>query len=40
MASEDQAQAAIEQLYADALEIYERARAEVTIERKDGTRQR
>jgi hypothetical protein len=32
--------AAMEQLYADALEIYERAREEVTIERKDGTRQR
>ncbi len=31
---------AMEQLYADALEIYERAREEVTIERKDGTRQR
>jgi hypothetical protein len=32
--------AAIEALYADALEIYERARAEVTIERRDGRRQR
>jgi hypothetical protein len=31
---------AIEQLYADAIEIYERARTEVTIERADGTRQR
>lgn len=31
---------AIEQLYADALEIYERTRAEVTIERSDGRRQR
>jgi hypothetical protein len=29
-----------EQLYEDALEIYERARTEVTIERKDGTRQK
>jgi hypothetical protein len=27
-------------LYEDALEIYERARAEVTIERSDGTRQK
>jgi hypothetical protein len=33
-------QAAIEQLYADALEIYERARAEVTIPRSDGRRQK
>lgn len=32
--------AAIEALYADALEIYERARTEVTIERRDGSRQR
>ncbi len=40
MASEDQARAAIEQLYGDALEIYERARTEVTIERNDGTRQK
>lgn len=32
--------AAVDQLYADALEIYERARTEVTIERKDGTKQR
>lgn len=31
---------AIEQLYADAIEIYERARAEVTIPRSDGTRQK
>jgi hypothetical protein len=34
------AEAAMEQLYIDALEIYERAREEVTIQRKDGTRQR
>jgi hypothetical protein len=33
-------QAAIESLYEDALEIYERAREEVTIERRDGGRQR
>lgn len=32
--------AEIEQLYADALEIYERARSEVTIPRSDGTRQK
>jgi hypothetical protein len=31
---------AVEALYADALNIYERAREEVTIERKDGTRQK
>jgi hypothetical protein len=31
---------AIEQLYVDAVEIYERARAEVTIERSDGRRQK
>ena len=31
--------AAIDQLYADALEIYERARREVTIPRKDGREQ-
>lgn len=31
--------AALEQLFDDALEIYDRARAEVTIERSDGTRQ-
>jgi len=31
---------ALELLYADATEIYERAREEVTIERADGTRQR
>jgi hypothetical protein len=30
----------LQQLYEDALEIYERARTEVTIERSDGTRQR
>lgn len=32
--------AVIEQLYADAMDIYERARREVTIPRKDGRRQR
>jgi hypothetical protein len=32
--------AAIDQLYADLLEIYERARQEVTIPRADGTRQK
>ena len=31
---------AIDQLYADALEIYEIARREVTIPRSDGTRQK
>ena len=31
---------ALEQLYQDALEIYERAREEVTIPRSDGTRQK
>lgn len=31
---------AIERLYADALDIYERARSEVFIERKDGRQQR
>lgn len=34
------AQAAIEHLYADAMEIYERARHEVTIDRSDGTKQK
>ena len=33
-------QTALEQLYEDALEIYERARAEVTIPRSDGTHQK
>jgi hypothetical protein len=33
-------ESALTQLYADALEIYERARTEVTIERSDGSRQR
>ncbi len=32
--------AALEQLYDDALEIYERARREVTISRSDGTTQK
>jgi hypothetical protein len=36
----DAARHAINQLYADALEIYERARAEVMIPRSDGTQQR
>jgi hypothetical protein len=36
----EEASAMIEQLYEDALEIYERARKEVTIERKDGHRQK
>lgn len=31
---------ALERLYEDALEIYERARAEVTIPRSDGTHQK
>ena len=31
---------ALERLYEDALEIYERAREEVTIPRSDGTRQK
>jgi hypothetical protein len=35
-----QTRALIEQLYADAMEIYERARREVTIPRKDGHRQK
>lgn len=33
-------QSALDQLYADALEIYERARQEVTIPRSDGRRQK
>jgi hypothetical protein len=33
-------QEALDELYEDALEIYERARTEVTIERKDGRRQK
>ena len=40
MTNADQTHEAIEQLYRDALEIYERARHEVTIERSDGTRQK
>lgn len=36
----EEAAKAIETLYADALNIYEVAREEVTIERKDGTRQK
>lgn len=35
-----QAHDAMNQLYADALDIYERARREVTIERSDGRRQK
>jgi len=38
--STESAQAAIELLYADAMNIYERARHEVTIPRSDGTRQK
>jgi chorismate mutase len=34
------AKAAQDQLYSDAMEIYDRAREEVTIERRDGRRQR
>lgn len=33
-------EAVLERLYGDALEIYERAREEVTIPRSDGTRQK
>jgi hypothetical protein len=33
-------ESALKQLYADAIEIYERARLEVTIERSDGRQQR
>lgn len=40
MTSDDPTAAALEALYSDALEIYERARTEVTIERRDGSRQR
>ncbi|MDQ5820579.1 MAG: hypothetical protein M3540_03975 [Actinomycetota bacterium] len=36
----DSAREALERLYADALEIYEQARTEVTIPRSDGTRQK
>jgi len=36
----DSAREALEQLHADALELYERARAEVTIPRRDGTTQK
>src|SRR4051812_47093820 len=36
----DRTRDAMNELYADALEIYERARAEVTIERSDGRRQK
>jgi hypothetical protein len=36
----DTIKAAIDSLYADAIETYERARAEVTIERSDGSTQR
>ena len=39
-ASEIQVASAMDQLYADALEIYERARQEVTIPRRDGGRQK
>lgn len=40
MATPEAIAAAMDQLYADALEIYERAREEVTIERSDGRRQK
>ena len=40
MQTADSVQAALEELYRDALEIYERAREEVTIERSDGRRQK
>jgi hypothetical protein len=40
MTAREPAEAAIERLYADVLEIYERARTEVTIERSDGRRQK
>jgi hypothetical protein len=36
----EETEAALNQLYEDALEIYDRAREEVTIPRKDGTRQK
>ena len=36
----EKTKAALEELYADAIDIYERARQEVTIERKDGRRQK
>jgi hypothetical protein len=38
--NEESIRDALEQLYEDALEIYERARQEVTIPRSDGTRQK
>src|SRR2546425_8683078 len=40
MTNAEQTSEAIEHLYRDALEIYEKARDEVTIERSDGTRQK
>ncbi len=40
MAASDEIAAALAELYADALDIYERAREEVTIERSDGRRQK
>jgi hypothetical protein len=39
-ADPQKAKSAMKALYADALELYDRARAEVTIERKDGRRQK
>src|SRR4051812_22593140 len=36
----ERTKAALDRLYADAMDIYERARQEVTIERKDGRRQK
>lgn len=38
--NQQQTDAALDQLYEDAVEIYDRAREEVTIPRKDGSRQR
>jgi hypothetical protein len=40
MTSEDELRMALNQLFEDAIEIYERARKEVTIPRSDGTRQK
>lgn len=40
MAKDDDLQAAMDQLYADAINIYERARQEVMIPRSDGSQQK
>lgn len=40
MANDDDLSTAMDQLYADAMNIYERAREEVTIPRSDGSRQK